>query len=224
MIRMRLAWGCVPRMYCLREGSACRCMSQGRECAVPVHVPGPRVCRQWASNAAGEKESGVPDGPPVLPGAPLPPARCPLCGFPWEDHDAVDVGLGEYVQREATAPWLATYRLLKKSSPCIPEVAIRMASLSEFERSYSHTLLYPPQPELVRDLEGRQKSFSGKMYGFYVTEMRGMRDTERVIEQSFLKWHRSKEYDPTTNACRERGVRATGGGTEDAGGGLPVLV
>ena len=86
-----------------------------------------------------------------------------------------------------------------------------MASLSEFERSYSHTLLYPPQPELVRDLEGRQKSFSGKMYGFYVTEMRGMRDTERVIEQSFLKWHRSREYDPMTNACRERGVRATGG-------------
>ena len=34
-----------------------------------------------------------------------------------KDHDAVDVGLGEYVCKDATAPLLATYRLLSKSSP-----------------------------------------------------------------------------------------------------------
>ena len=50
-------------------------------------------------------------------------------GYVAKDHDAIDVSLGEYVQKGQTAPWLATYRLLCKSSPCIPEVAIRMAQL-----------------------------------------------------------------------------------------------
>jgi hypothetical protein len=59
-------------------------------------------------------------------------------GYVAKDHDAVDVGLGEYVQSNSSAPWLATYRLLSKKSPCIPEVAIRMAQLSEFERSYAY--------------------------------------------------------------------------------------
>ena len=63
-------------------------------------------------------------------------------GYIAKDHDAVDVGLGEYVQSGNTSSWLATYRLMCKSSPCIPEVAIRLAQLSEFERSYSDVLLY----------------------------------------------------------------------------------
>ena len=62
-------------------------------------------------------------------------------GYVSKDHDAVDVGMGEYTQRGATAPWLAAYRLLCKGSPSIPEVAIRMAQLPEFDRSYSHVLL-----------------------------------------------------------------------------------
>ena len=41
-------------------------------------------------------------------------------GYIAKDHDTVDVGLGEYVQRGNTAPWLASYRLLSKSTPCIP--------------------------------------------------------------------------------------------------------
>jgi len=86
-------------------------------------------------------------------------------GYVSKDHDAVDVGLGEYVRSNSTAPWLATYRLLSKSSPCIPEVAIRMASLSEFEKSYSHVLLYPPQPIAVLDFDQRKSNFSSRMYG-----------------------------------------------------------
>ena len=50
------------------------------------------------------------------------------------DHDAADVSLGEYVQKGTVSVWLATYRLLSKSRPCIPEVALRMAQPSEFER------------------------------------------------------------------------------------------
>ena len=76
-------------------------------------------------------------------------------GYVSKDHDSVDVGLGEYVQKGSTAPLLVAYRLLTKSSPCLPEVAIRMAQLPEFERSYSHVLLYPLQPEHMVKLEGR---------------------------------------------------------------------
>ena len=80
-------------------------------------------------------------------------------GYVSKDHDAVDVGLGVFVQKGATAPWLAAYRLLSKSSPCIPEVAIRKAQLPEFDRSYSHVLLYPPQLAHMVKLEGRQDVF-----------------------------------------------------------------
>ena len=86
-------------------------------------------------------------------------------GYVAKDHDAVDVGLGEYVRTNSTAPWLATFRLLSKSTPCIPEAAIRMAQLSEFDRSYSHVLLYPPQPRAMIAHEARLKNFSSRMYG-----------------------------------------------------------
>ena len=56
-------------------------------------------------------------------------------GYVAKDHDAVDAGLGEYVHNSSTAPWLAAFRLLSKSTPSIPEVAISMASLPEFQRT-----------------------------------------------------------------------------------------
>ena len=84
-------------------------------------------------------------------------------GYVSKDHDAVDVGLAEYVQKDATSSWLAAYRLLCKSSPGLSEVAIRMAQLSEFDRSYANVLLYPPQPAAMVDFEGRQANFSTKM-------------------------------------------------------------
>ena len=126
-------------------------------------------------------------------------------GYVSKDHDAVDVGLGEYVQKGATAPWLAAYRLLCKGSPCIPEVAIRMAQLPDFERSYSHVLLYPPQPRHMVNLEGRLENFSAKMYGIYLQEMRGLVAAAGVIDVSFLKWHRTREYDPQTSTYVFRG-------------------
>ena len=89
-------------------------------------------------------------------------------------------------------PWLATYRLLSKTSPCIPEVAIRMAQLSEFERSYSHVLLYPPQPAAMLEHTGRQTNFSTKMYGIYLQEKR---TSGLPIAENFLVWHRTREYD-----------------------------
>ena len=80
-------------------------------------------------------------------------------GYVSKDHDAVDVGMGEYRQKCATAPWLATYRLLSKSTPSLPEVAIRMGQLSEFDKSYTHVLLYPPQPAEMVEIEGRRRNF-----------------------------------------------------------------
>jgi len=126
-------------------------------------------------------------------------------GYVSKDHDAVDVGLGEYVQKSATAPWLATYRLLSKSAPGIPEVAIRMAQLPEFERSYTQVLLYPPQPEAMIDFEGRQGNFSARMYGFYLQEVRTAQEAGVPVAEAFLVWHRCREYDPDKEVARYRG-------------------
>ena len=116
-------------------------------------------------------------------------------GYVSKDHDAVDVGLGEYCQNNATAPWLAAYRLLSKSTPCMPEVAIRLAHLSEWERSYAHVLLYPPQPAAMLTVEGRQVSFSAKMYGAYLAEKRQQVCHHVPITESFLAWHRDRQFD-----------------------------
>ena len=126
-------------------------------------------------------------------------------GYVSKDHDAVDVGLGEYVQKNACAPWLSAYRLLSKSSPCLPEVAIRMAQLSEFERSYSHVLLYPPQPAAMVTLEGRQGNFSARMYGFYLQEKRQEIGCGNAVSESFLVWHRTRQYDNQNHTVRYRG-------------------
>ena len=68
----------------------------------------------------------------------------------------------------------------------MPEVAIRLAQLSEWERSYAHVLLYPPQPSAMLSLEGRQVSFSAKMYGVYLEEKRRQVSHGVPIAQSFL--------------------------------------
>ena len=77
----------------------------------------------------------------------------------------------------------------------MPEVAIRLAGLSEFERSCTQVLLYPPRPEAMQGFDGRQKSFSSKMYGAYLQDMRDEADAGKVITESFLQWHRSREWD-----------------------------
>ena len=128
-------------------------------------------------------------------------------GYVSKDHDAVDVGLGEYVQKNSTSSWLAAYRLLSKGTPCLPEVAIRMAQLSEFERSYSNVLLYPPQPALVLHPEGRCGNFSQRMYGFYLREVQTQIAAGVPVSQSFLAWHRGKEYDSAERALHVRGGR-----------------
>ena len=127
-------------------------------------------------------------------------------GYVSKDHDAVDVGLGEYVAKDTTAPWLSAFRLLSKSTPGIPEVAIRMASCTEFETSFAHTLLYPPQPLDMTDFANRQQNFSCKMYGFYLRELEQSL-SEQPIRESFLMWHREREYDAATRGVNFRGGR-----------------
>ena len=61
-------------------------------------------------------------------------------GYISKDHDAVGVGLGEYAQKNVCTSWLAAYRLLSKGTPCIPEVAIRMAQFSP--KSVPHSQSY----------------------------------------------------------------------------------
>ena len=80
-----------------------------------------------------------------------------------------------------------------------------MAQLPEFERSYSHVLLFPPQPAQMLQLEGRQVNFSARMYGIYLEEMRGLIAADGIIHVSFLKWHRQREYDSESRTCVFRG-------------------
>ena len=127
-------------------------------------------------------------------------------GYVTKDHDAVDVGLGEYVQRNSSS-WLSTYRLLCKSSPGLPEVAIRNAQLSEFDRSYSHVLLYPPQPVAMVTFEGRHGNFTARMYGFYFQEQHQLVSSGDAIRDSFLVWHRSRQYDNASESAVLRGGR-----------------
>ena len=70
-----------------------------------------------------------------------------------------------------------------------------MAQLSEFEQSYSHVLLYPPQPAAMVELHGCQGNFSARMYCFYLQEKRSELAAGHPVSESFLAWHRSKEYD-----------------------------
>ena len=111
------------------------------------------------------------------------------------------------LQKCATAPWLATYRLLSKSSPSLPEVALRMAQLSEFDRSYAHVLLYPPQPADMLTIEGRRRNFSSRMYGIYLEEVRATRDRQQPLDCNFLVWHRTRQYDSQKQCMVFRGGR-----------------
>jgi hypothetical protein len=87
-----------------------------------------------------------------------------------------------------------------------------MNHCSEFDRSYSHVLLYPPQPASVVGYEGRLGSFSARMYGFYNEEQRRCTAAGHPMSESFLVWHRGREYDATENRVRYRGgVQQHGG-------------
>ena len=77
-------------------------------------------------------------------------------------------------QKDAASSWLATYRLLSKGIPCTPEVAIKMAQLSEFDRSEDTAVVsnendYDGLVEEVRRTsqceERRQRRTPGTWYG-----------------------------------------------------------
>jgi hypothetical protein len=134
-------------------------------------------------------------------------------GYVSKDHDAVDVRLGKYVQKNASKPWLAAYRSMSKSAPCIPEVVIRKAQMSDMERSYAHVLLYPPQPRDMLELQGRQVNFSGRMYGAYLVEQRLATERGIPMAESFLQWHRQRQWDAEAQTVSFRGgVRGQHGG------------
>jgi len=80
-----------------------------------------------------------------------------------------------------------------------------MAQLSEFDRSYSHVLLYPPQPAAMVDFDGRRGNFSAKMYGFYLEEQRRALAAGTPVSQNFLTWHRTRQYDQVQQQLVYRG-------------------
>ena len=82
-----------------------------------------------------------------------------------------------------------------------------MAQLSEWERSYTHVLLYPPQPFAMLSVEARQQSFRAKMYGTYLAEKQQQVACGVPIQESFLVWHRTRQWDTETNQMVFRGGR-----------------
>ena len=80
-----------------------------------------------------------------------------------------------------------------------------MAQLPEFDRSYAQVLLYPPQPAAMVEYEGRQFNFSAKMYGIYAQQQRHQMEARGVLVESFLEWHRGKEYDTVNRDVHHRG-------------------
>ena len=82
-----------------------------------------------------------------------------------------------------------------------------MAQLSEWERSYRHVLLYPPQPAAMLSVDARQQSFSAKMYGAYLAEKRQQVGYGIAITESFLVWHRDRQWDSEANEMDFRGGR-----------------
>jgi hypothetical protein len=76
-----------------------------------------------------------------------------ISGYVSKDHDAVDVGLGEYVQKDALTSWLATFRLLSKGTPCILFISIEPQSkyscrhiVQDSSRTLCHGLEKKPNP------------------------------------------------------------------------------
>ena len=49
------------------------------------------------------------------------------------------------------------------------------------------------------------ENFSAKMYGIYLQEMRGLVAAAGAIDVSFLKWHRTREYNPLKSTYDFRG-------------------
>ena len=123
-----------------------------------------------------------------------------ISGYVSKDHDAIDVGLGEFKRSETHGPWGAAYRCLSRSTPGLPEAAIRLAGLQEWQKSYSHELLYPPLPVFI-DLhrDDQDLNFSCKMYFYYLQEQSTRVDDSQPLALSFLAWHRDRRYDRANN-------------------------
>ena len=57
------------------------------------------------------------------------------------------------------------------------------------------------------DYQERQGNFSAKMYGYYLQEKREQIQGGSPVSESFLVWHRSREYDSTNGTLQYRGGR-----------------
>ena len=55
--------------------------------------------------------------------------------------------------------------------------------------------------------DARRGNFSTKMYGFYLQEQRLLAAAQKPLAQSFLVWHRDKEFDAVNSCVKYRGGR-----------------
>ena len=107
-------------------------------------------------------------------------------GYLGKASDAMDFRLREHLRSGESHRWRMTYRILCKSSPCVPEIFVDWSGLPLIRRSFQVAEVYPPVPRPDMDL---RQNDSYKLYAHYLksaTETDGV----RRLSRSFLVYAR----------------------------------
>ena len=112
-------------------------------------------------------------------------------GYTAKASDSLVFRLSEHVRGE-DSKWRQTYRMLCKSSPCIPEVFSYFASLPMMQRSFYHDVLYAPIQRSALDLD---RNVSLRLYGTYLKSVCVGGCALGVVKQNFLQYVRMWRYD-----------------------------
>jgi len=107
-------------------------------------------------------------------------------GYVAKANDALDFRLKEHLREGQSHRWRMTYRLLCKTSPAIPEIALDFATLPLMKRSFRVGDVYAPVPKDDVDLD---QNDSYKFYAAYLRFSRGTSKPPRV-DMSFLEFAR----------------------------------
>jgi len=86
-------------------------------------------------------------------------------GYLGKASDALDFRLREHLRAGESHRWRMTYRILCKSSPCVPEIYVDWSGLPLIRRSFQVAEVYPPVPRPNMDL---RQNDSYKLYAHYL--------------------------------------------------------
>ena len=120
-------------------------------------------------------------------------------GYLGKASDAMDFRLREHLRAGESHRWRMTYRILCKSSPCVPEIYVDWAGLPLIRRSFQVAEVYPPVPR--KDIDLAQND-SYKLYAHYLQSVEQV-DGGRLLAFSFLDYARRFRLDKETVSARK---------------------